>query len=81
MQIVGGKSASQVYSLSFHSIDPCFQAHVPVPDHRNPVVESTEIFNKFHPLFSTLRSTNRLRMLCRVMPDGSGLLGDMCGCC
>ena len=81
LQLVGGKSASQVYMLSFHTIDPTFQVHVAVQDHRMPLYESRETFHRYHPLMAALESTGRIRMLVRVKPDGSGPLGDMCGCC
>lgn len=81
LQLVGGKSASQIYTLSFHTIDPTYQVHIGVPDHRMPLYEANETFHKYHPLFAGLRATGRVRMLVRVKPDGSGPLGDMCGCC
>ena len=81
LQLVGGKSASQVYMLSFHTIDPTFQVHVAVQAHRMPLYESRETFHRYHPLMAALESTGRIRMLVRVKPDGSGPLGDMCGCC
>ncbi|CAM9131277.1 unnamed protein product [Phaeothamnion confervicola] len=81
IQLVGGKGASQVYQLSFHSIDPTYQVHVPVPDHRMPVFTTREVFHQYHPLMAGLKLRPRLRFLIRVKPDGSGPLGDMCGCC
>ena len=81
LQIVGGKTSSQVYMLSFHSIDLDYQVHVAVPDHRMPLYSSRETFHRWHPLMSGLEAKCRVRMLVRVKPDGSGPLTDMCGCC
>jgi len=81
LQLVGGKSATQVYLLSFHTISPLYQIHVKVPDHRIPQYASRETFHQWHPLLASLRQTPRVRMLVRVKPDGSGPLPDMCGCC
>jgi len=81
LQLVGGKTASQVYTLSFHSIHPAYQLHVPVQDHRMPTYESREMFHKWHPVLVSLRQVPFLRMLVRVKPDGTGPLGEMCGCC
>ena len=81
LQLTGGKTSSQVYMLSFHTIDPTYQVHVAVPDHRMPLFESKELFHKWHPLMNGLQSNPTIRMLVRVKPDGSGPLGDMCGCC
>jgi len=81
LQLVGGKTSSQIYMLSFHTIDPSFQVHVTVADHRMPVYESRETFHRYHPLMAALQRHGRVRMLVRVKPDGSAPLGDMCGCC
>jgi len=81
LQLVGGKNCSQVYMLSFHTIDPTYQVHVAVPDHRIPIYQSRETFHRYHPLMSCLQSKARIRVLVRAKPDGSGPLGDMCGCC
>ena len=81
LQLVGGKNPSQVYMLSFHTIDATYQVHIGVPDHRMPLYEAKELFHRYHPLMAGLRDTGRVRMLLRVKPDGSGPLGDMCGCC
>ena len=81
LQLVGGKGASRVYMISFHTIDPTFQVHVGVPDHRMPLYESKETFHRYHPLMAALKREGKVRMLVRVKPDGSGPLGDMCGCC
>jgi len=82
-QLVGGKTASQVYMLSFHTVHPDYQVHVKVGDHRMPKFASRETFHRWHPLFASLEhsASPRVRMLIRVKPDGSGPLGDMCGCC
>ena len=82
-QLVGGKTASQVYMLSFHTVHPDYQVHVKVGDHRMPKFASRETFHCWHPLFASLEhsASPRVRMLIRVKPDGSGPLGDMCGCC
>ncbi|KAF0718767.1 Aste57867_1500 [Aphanomyces stellatus] len=80
-QLTGGKTSSQVYQVSFHSIHPSFQVHVAVPDHRMPRAESKEVFYPGHPLLHALKTENSLRFVVRVKPDGSGPLGEMCGCC
>ncbi|CAM9188744.1 unnamed protein product, partial [Hapterophycus canaliculatus] len=81
IQTVGGRSCSQVYGLSFHSISPSFQVHVQVPDHRVPYFQTDQLFHKWHPLMENLRTEPRLRFLVRMKPDGSGPLDNMCGCC
>jgi len=81
IQQIGGKAVSQVYMLSFHTINPSYQVHVAVPDVRIPLFESKELFHKWHPLMVGLRRNPAIRMLIRAKPDGSGPLGDMCGCC
>ncbi|CAM9226310.1 unnamed protein product [Ectocarpus sp. 6 AP-2014] len=81
IQTVGGRSCSQVYGLSFHSISPSFQVHVQVPDHRVPYFQTDQLFHKWHPLMESLRAEPRLRFLVRMKPDGSGPLDNMCGCC
>ncbi|CAM9226447.1 unnamed protein product [Heterosigma akashiwo] len=81
LHIIGGKAPSQVYQLSLHSIDPTYQVHVKVEDHRMPYIETENIFHKWHPLVTALKAEPRLRFLVRVKPDGTGPLGDMCGCC
>jgi hypothetical protein len=80
MQLVG-KSASQVYHLSFHTIHPSYQVHVKVPDHRIPIFESKELVHKWHAMMVGLQENPVVRMVVRIKPDGSGPLGDMCGCC
>ncbi|CAN0288467.1 unnamed protein product [Ascophyllum nodosum] len=81
IQTVGGRSCSQVYGLSFHSLSLSFQVHVPVPDHRVPYFLTDQLFHKWHPLMEQLRTQPRLRFLVRIKPDGSGPLDNMCGCC
>eukprot|EP00903_Cladosiphon_okamuranus_P021241 g19514.t1 len=81
IQTVGGRSCSQVYALSFHSISPTFQVHVQVPDHRVHYFQTDQLFHKWHPLMESLRAEPRLRFLVRMKPDGSGPLDNMCGCC
>lgn len=80
LQLVG-KGTSQVYHLSFHTINPNYQVHVKVPDHRIPIFESQELVHKWHAMIVGLKETPAIRMLVRIKPDGSGPLGDMCGCC
>ncbi|RHY32219.1 hypothetical protein DYB32_002748 [Aphanomyces invadans] len=80
-QLTGGKTSSQVYQVSFHSIHPAFQVHVAVPDHRMPRAESKEVFYPGHPLLHAVQTEHALRFVVRVKPDGSGPLGEMCGCC
>ena len=81
LQLVGGSAASQVYTLSFHTVHPSYQVHIKVADHRTPIYRSREVFHKWHPLMASLRVLPSIRMLVRVKPDGSGPLVDMCGCC
>ncbi|OQR86629.1 hypothetical protein ACHHYP_10334 [Achlya hypogyna] len=81
IQIVGGKTSSQVYQVSFHSIHPTFQVHVAIPDHRMPRVATKEVFYPGHPFLHALQTERFLRFVVRVKPDGSGPLGEMCGCC
>lgn len=81
LQLVSGKACTQVYMLSFHTVEPTFQVHVQVPDHRIPIYQSRETFHRYHPLMASLRLKARVRVLVRAKPDGSGPLGDMCGCC
>ncbi|EQC40261.1 hypothetical protein SDRG_02165 [Saprolegnia diclina VS20] len=81
IQIVGGKTSSQIYQVSFHSIHPNFQVHVAIPDHRMPRVATKEVFYPGHPFLHALKTERSLRFVVRVKPDGSGPLGEMCGCC
>ncbi|ETV72064.1 hypothetical protein H257_12856 [Aphanomyces astaci] len=80
-QLTGGRTSSQVYQISFHSIHPAFQVHVAVPDHRVPRAETKEVFYPGHPLLHAVQTEHALRFVVRVKPDGSGPLGEMCGCC
>ncbi len=81
IQTIGGRSCSQVYMASFHSVDPSFQIHVSIPDHRMPIVASTQLVHWYHPIFTRMKESSRLRFLVRVKPDGSGPLDNLCGCC
>ena len=42
LQLVSGKACTQVYMLSFHTVEPTFQVHVQVPDHRIPIYQSRD---------------------------------------
>ena len=81
LQLIGGKTSSQIYTLSFSTIHPLYQCHIKVNDHRTPIYASSETFHPKHPIFTALRTSPRVRMLIRVRPDGSGPMPDMCGCC
>merc|ERR1719235_2873002 len=85
LQLVGGKSSTGVYQLSFHTVHPAFQIHVAVDDHRRPLVETEQFFHRLHPLWAALQSAAdpTLRCLVRMKPLGSaeGKLENMCGCC
>jgi hypothetical protein len=85
MQLVGGKSSTGVYQLSFHSVHPLFQIHLAVDDHRRPLVETEQFFHRLHPLWAALQSAAdpTLRCLVRMKPLNSaeGRLQNMCGCC
>ncbi len=81
IQTIGGRSCSQVYMASFHSVDPSFQIHVTIPDHRMPIVASTQLVHWYHPLFTRMKESSRLRFLVRIKPDGTGPLDNLCGCC
>ena len=37
------------YCLSFHTIDPLYQMHIAVPDHRIPTYESKELVHRSEP--------------------------------
>ncbi|CAM9289505.1 unnamed protein product [Chrysoparadoxa australica] len=80
-QTIGGRSCSQVYQASFHSISPSYQVHVAVDDHRLPLFETDQIFHRWHPLITGLQTKPSLRFLVRIKPDGTGPLDNMCGCC
>jgi hypothetical protein len=81
IQLVGGKSSNHMYAIFFHTIDPNYQVHVPVPDHRMPIFPTKEVFHQWHPLMDGLRRRPRLRFLIRAKPSELGPLEAMCGCC
>lgn len=81
LQLVGGKGSSKVYQIFFHTVDPTYQVHINVPDHRQPIFPTNEVFHQWHPLMSGLRKRPRLRFLIRLKPMDSGPLDAMCGCC
>lgn len=69
-----------VYMAYFSSIDPRYQVHVPIKDHRMPFTEAAVVLHKWHPLIAGLQRNPRLRFLVRVKQEGEPL-ADMCGCC
>lgn len=81
LQLVGGKSSSRVYQIFFHTVDPHYQVHINVPDHRVPIFPTKEVFHQWHPLMSGLKKRPRLRFLMRLRPMDSGPLDALCGCC
>lgn len=81
LQLVGGKSSSHIYQIFFHTIDPTYQVHINVPDHRMPIFPTKEVFHQWHPLMNGLKERPRLRFLTRLKPMESGPLDAMCGCC
>mmetsp|Transcript_44367 Transcript_44367/g.94551 ORF Transcript_44367/g.94551 Transcript_44367/m.94551 type:complete len:730 (+) Transcript_44367:48-2237(+) len=85
LQLVGGKSTTGVYQLSFHSVHPGFQVHIPVDDHRRPLFETEVLFHRHHTVWTHLLSQSEpfLRCLVRIKPVNSadGPLQNMCGCC
>eukprot|EP00913_Durusdinium_trenchii_P027629 g25911.t1 len=81
LQLVGGKSSSKIYQIFFHTVDPTYQVHINVPDHRQPIFPTNEVFHQWHPLMAGLRKRPRLRFLIRLKPMDSGPLDAMCGCC
>lgn len=81
IQLVGGKSSYRTYALSFHTIDPLFQLHITVTDHRIPLFVSAEVFHQWHPVMAVLKAKSRLRFLIRMKPLEKGPLDGMCGCC
>jgi len=81
IQLVGGKSSSHVYAIFFHTIDPTYQVHIPIADHRQPIFPTKEVFHQWHPLMAGLKRRPRLRFLIRLKPSESGPLDAMCGCC
>ena len=40
LQLLGWKSTSGVYQLSFHSVHPAFQIHIPPGVYNDPVVQT-----------------------------------------
>ena len=42
LQLVSGKACTQVYMRSFNTVEPTFQVHVQVPDHRIPIYQSRD---------------------------------------
>lgn len=81
LQLVGGKSSSKVYQIFFHTVDPTYQVHINVPDHRQPIFPTNEVFHQWHPVMAGLKKRPRLRFLIRLKPMDSGPLDAMCGCC
>jgi len=81
LQLVGGKTSSHVYQIFFHTIDPAYQVHINVPDHRVPIFPTRETFHQWHPVMDGLRRRPRLRFLIRLKSMESGPLDAMCGCC
>jgi len=81
VQLVGGKSSNHMYAIFFHSVDPAYQVHISVPDHRMPIFPTKEVFHQWHPVMDGLRRRPRLRFLIRAKPSELGPLEAMCGCC
>jgi hypothetical protein len=81
LQLVGGKSSNHMYAIFFHTIDPAYQVHISVPDHRMPIFATKEVFHQWHPLMNGLKVRPRLRFLLRAKPSELGPLEAMCGCC
>jgi len=81
LQLVGGKSSARTYAIFFHTIDPKYQVHINVPDHRVPIFPTKEVFHHWHPLMAGLRHRPRLRFLVRLKGLEKGPLDAMCGCC
>jgi hypothetical protein len=81
IQQVGGKSSNHMYAIFFHTVDPAYQVHISVPDHRMPVFPTKEVFHQWHPLMDGLKRRPRLRFLIRAKPSELGPLEAMCGCC
>ncbi|CAJ1336630.1 unnamed protein product [Effrenium voratum] len=42
LQLVGGKSSTKIYQIFFHTVDPTYQVHINVPDHRQPIFPTNE---------------------------------------
>ncbi|KAG5182154.1 CobW/HypB/UreG, nucleotide-binding domain-containing protein [Tribonema minus] len=80
VQTVGGRSCSQVYRCSFHSISPNFQVY---RSSFHSISPNFQAFHPYHPLMATLQREGKLRFLVRVKPDGSGPLDNMqrAACC
>lgn len=81
LQMNPNKSASQIYQLSVHTMMPDFQVHIAVSDHTVAFHAPNEDFHRWHPLMACVQNQPGMRILVRMKPDGSGPLGDMCGCC
>mmetsp|Transcript_100984 Transcript_100984/g.290496 ORF Transcript_100984/g.290496 Transcript_100984/m.290496 type:complete len:801 (+) Transcript_100984:99-2501(+) len=81
LQLVGGKTSNHIYQIFFHTVDPAYQVHINVPDHRTPIFPTKEVFHQWHPLMAGLRQRPRLRFLLRLKSLESGPLDAMCGCC
>jgi len=81
LQLVGGKGSYRTYAIFFHTIDPTYQVHINIPDHRIPIFPTKEVFHQWHPLMSGLRKRARLRFLVRLKGLEKGPLDGMCGCC
>jgi len=81
LQLVGGKTSYRVYQIFFHTIDPTYQVHVNVPDHRVPIFPTKEVFHQWHPLMDGLKRRPRIRFLLRLKSLEKGPLDAMCGCC
>jgi hypothetical protein len=81
LQLVGGKTSNHIYQIFFHTVDPAYQVHINVPDHRMPIFPTKEVFHQWHPLMAGLRKVPRLRFLLRVKSLESGPIEAMCGCC
>jgi len=81
LQLVGGKTSYRTYQIFFHTVDPTYQVHINVPDHRVPIFPTKEVFHQWHPLMSGLKRRPRLRFLLRLKSLEKGPLDAMCGCC
>merc|ERR1719209_276963 len=42
LQLVGGKTSNHIYQIFFHTVDPMYQVHIAVPDHRIPIFPTNE---------------------------------------
>jgi len=81
LAISGGKVSSCPYQIFCHTVDPTYQVHIKIEDHRTPMVETQEVFHQWHPLMAGLKQRPRLRFLLRLKALDSGPLDAMCGCC